>query len=199
MNSPGFFDRGKAWLADRSRSTSVALAIAVGVVVVVVGGAVFAFEPFTKTVIARDGLCLYCHGPFDSALADSPRHPEDPEEGARTTCIECHAVPGLLGTVFTYTHLASLTDFYGGFRSAYATRAGDWVPPGARRAHRVRDGIRATSAESCLPCHTLDDPVPEKKRGQRSHKQAEEEGLTCINCHYNLVHREIDPREGFVQ
>lgn len=171
---------------------------ALGAVVVIVGAA-FAFEPFTRTVIARDGLCLYCHTDFDASLPNSLRHPEDPEKGEAVTCIECHQVPGFMGTVYTYAHLASITDFYGGFRSAYANRAGDWVPPLARRAFRVRDGVRATHAASCTYCHTLTDPKPKKKRGQRMHKKAEEKKDTCINCHFNLVHREVDPREEFVR
>jgi nitrate/TMAO reductase-like tetraheme cytochrome c subunit len=197
VNISGLFRRTAAWVSGLSRASVIALAA--GGVVVVVGGAVLAFEPVTYNLIAQDGLCLYCHEPFDATLEKGPRHPEDPEEGAVATCVECHAVPGLMGTVFTYTHLASVTDFYGGYRSAYDGRARGWVAPIARRAYRVRDGLRATRASSCEWCHTLDNPVPKKKRGKRSHKQAEEKNLTCINCHYNLIHREVDPRADFVR
>lgn len=178
-----------------SRRARIGL-IAVAAVVAFVAWSLFGYQPVTHAVVV-DGVCLYCHEPFDPMMAESKRHPENPEKGAPVTCVDCHAVPGIMGTTYVYTHLAVVSDFYGNFRSAYATRAGDWVPPLRRRALRVRQGLEDTRSASCLPCHTLDDPVPEKRRGQRSHKTAKEENQTCIECHYNLVHREVKVEEKF--
>jgi nitrate/TMAO reductase-like tetraheme cytochrome c subunit len=40
---------------------------------------------------------------------------------------------------------------------------------------------------------------PERKRGQRMHAVAIEEGTTCIVCHYNLVHKEVEPSKAFLE
>ncbi|HLB31310.1 MAG TPA: hypothetical protein VJN91_07265, partial [Gammaproteobacteria bacterium] len=38
----------------------------------------------------------------------------------------------------------------------------------------------------------------ERVRGQNQHKEAVEKGITCILCHYNLVHKPVDPSEAFL-
>jgi hypothetical protein len=40
---------------------------------------------------------------------------------------------------------------------------------------------------------------PERLRGQRQHAEAIETGTTSIACHYNLVHKEVEPSEEFLQ
>jgi nitrate/TMAO reductase-like tetraheme cytochrome c subunit len=35
---------------------------------------------------------------------------------------------------------------------------------------------------------------PERRREQRQHAEAREQGTTCIACHYNLVHNEVERR-----
>ena len=175
-----------------------AIIVSIAVVAVAVVGVALAFEPVTRDFVAQDGVCLYCHAPFDEDLLVDPRHPQDTAKPA-ADCADCHVTPGFTVLLFTYGHLASFTDFYGSYRSAYAERAGNWVAPLARRSHRVRDGYRETGSASCRTCHDYEDIKPKKKRGQRSHQEAVDEKLGCINCHYNLVHREIEPRKGFVK
>ncbi|GMQ89779.1 MAG: hypothetical protein BMS9Abin10_0113 [Gammaproteobacteria bacterium] len=180
-----------------SRRASIAL-IAVGILIVMAGAAL-AIGPITRNVIAQDGLCLTCHAPTDPSLEVSARHPADTDKPA-AACAECHIRPGFAGAMSAFGHFTNLTDFYGGFRSAYADRPGKkWIAPLARRAYRTRDGMRAADTAACRSCHIEEEIKPKKKRGQRAHAEALEEKLTCINCHYNLVHREVDPREDFVK
>ena len=174
------------------------ITILIAAVAIIVVGVALAFEPVTRDFVAQDGVCLYCHAPFDEDLLADRRHPGDDTKSA-ANCADCHVTPGFAGSLFTYGHLASFTDLYGGFRSAYSERAGDWVAPLARRSHRVRDGYRETDSASCRTCHDYEGIKPKKKRGQRSHQEAIDNKLGCINCHYNLVHREIEPRKGFVK
>ncbi len=157
------------------------IVVSVAVVAVAVVGVALAFEPVTRDFVAQDGVCLYCHAPFDEGLLADPRHPVDTAKPA-ADCADCHVTPGFVGSLFTYGHLASFTDLYGGFRSAYANRAGDWVAPLARRSHRVRDGYRETDSASCRTCHDYADIKPKKKRGERSHQEGIDKKLGCINC-----------------
>jgi len=182
---------------ELSRRVSVAL-IAVGVVIIGVGTAL-AIGPITRNIIAQDGLCLTCHAPTDPSLEVSARHPADTDKPA-AACAACHIRPGFAGAMYAFGHLTNLTDFYGRFRSAYTDRPGEkWIAPLARRAYRTRDGMRAANTAACRSCHIEADIKPKKKRGQRAHAEALEEKLSCINCHYNLVHREVDPRGDFVK
>ena len=53
--------------------------------------------------------------------------------------------------------------------------------------------------EKCRGCHVMEGIRPERKRGQRQHADAIETGTTCIACHYNLVHKEVEPSEAFLE
>jgi len=61
----------------------------------------------------------------------------------------------------------------------------------------VRFRMLANDSKNCRTCHTMEAIRPEKKRGQRAHETAMEEGLSCIICHYNIVHKEVPPSEAF--
>ena len=55
-----------------------------------------------------------------------------------------------------------------------------------------------TDSATCRSCHEEDAIQPQRKRGQRQHEDARERGLTCIGCHYNLVHADVEPRSEFL-
>jgi nitrate/TMAO reductase-like tetraheme cytochrome c subunit len=104
-----------------------------------------------------------------------------------------------LATTFAYTHYASATDLFGHFRDRASERAGDWIPPSAARAARVRDRLFEYDSVTCRSCHIEADIKPKRKRGQRAHAKALENRETCIECHDNLVHRYVEVREGAFQ
>ncbi len=54
-------------------------------------------------------------------------------------------------------------------------------------------------SKNCRRCHIMESIKPERKRGQRQHADALKDGTTCIACHYNLVHKEVEPSEEFLQ
>ena len=183
-------------LSRLSRTTMVLVAL--GVIAVVIVGAALAIGPLTRKYVATDKWCLDCHLPVDPTLDFSRDHPAGADQPP-ATCAQCHTLPGAIGAIYTYAHQAYLTDLYGTYRGPGVNRGGKWIAPVARRAYRSRDGMRATDSAGCRSCHIEAEIKPKKKRGQRAHDEALEKKLTCINCHYNLVHRAIDPREGFVK
>lgn len=178
------------------------LALALGLLAVLVVGAALAFEPVTRTVIADNGTCAYCHVPLEYEsevrLAYSQPHPAAREDGAlprQARCVECHLPTGWVSTVFAYTHFASLTDLFGRLRHRGAERAGAWLPPRQAAAYRVRDGLSEHDSRTCRGCHDMDTIEPKRQRGVNAHAEAVEEGKTCIACHYNEKHRTVDLRE----
>ena len=48
-------------------------------------------------------------------------------------------------------------------------------------------------------CHVMEAIKPERKRGQRQHAEALESGASCIACHYNLAHKEVEPSDAFLK
>lgn len=178
-------------------------AITFGVLALVLVGAVLAFEPVTRSVVANDGLCGYCHVALeyeaDARLAYSKHHPPRAEDGAlaetQAQCVECHLPPGMLNAAYAYTHFISLTDLFGHFRDRNSERAGAWIPPRQAAAYRVRDRLYEYDSPTCRSCHVMAEIEPKRERGVNAHKEAIEEQKTCIECHYNEKHRRVELRE----
>ena len=174
--------------------------IAVGILVIFA----FAFQPVTRTYVASEFVCSYCHAAREySATARMPfstQHPPELKEGQRAAqCVDCHVPEGFLGSAYMYTHALSATDLLGYFRDRASERAGDWIPPSAARAHRVRERLFENDSVTCRSCHIEAEIKPERKRGQRAHASALENKETCVECHDNLVHRYIEVRKDAFQ
>jgi len=173
---------------------------AVAVVAVVVW--LFAYEPVTRNLIAQDAVCTYCHleREYDATvrLSMTTPHRATPEAG-QARCVDCHLPTGFWATTFVYTHYASATDLFGHFRDREGERADDWIPMSAARTHRVRDRFFEYDSAPCRTCHVESEIKPKRKRGQRAHAKALKNKETCIECHYNLVHREIEVRKTAFQ
>jgi nitrate/TMAO reductase-like tetraheme cytochrome c subunit len=173
-------------------------------IVVSATGFVFAFEPVTRSLLASDPVCSYCHAEREYLPAArrsfSQAHPVTPETGEQEAqCVDCHLPEGFLATAFAYTHYASATDLFGHFRDRASERAGDWIPPSAARAARVRDRLFEYDSVTCRTCHIEADIKPKRKRGQRAHAKALENRETCIECHDNMVHRYVEVRDDAFQ
>ncbi len=170
-------------------------------------GVLAAFEPMTRAFVAQDAVCLSCHedSEYDATstvLWDGFRpvtrpHPATKEVG-QASCVSCHVPGGMLDSVYVYTHILTLTDFFGRLHESVADRQqAPWVAPAARRAYAVRDGFLENDSSPCRACHIESEIKPKRKRGQKAHKNALKKKETCIECHDNLVHREVPPRDEF--
>lgn len=175
--------------------------IAVAVVAVLIGGWVIVYEPVTRNLIAQDALCNYCHLPWefnsDVRLTATKPHQADPEQKtSQARCVDCHLPEGWWNATYAYTHFLSITDLFGHFRDREAERAGDWIPPRAATAYRVRDRMFEYDSTTCRSCHIESEIKPKRARGINAHKLALKEENTCIECHNNLVHRQVEVRKG---
>ncbi len=177
-----------------------AIKIAVAVFVALSIGWVIVYEPVTRTLIAQDALCNYCHLPWEfnsdvRLTATRPHQAEHGQEKSQARCVDCHLPEGWWNATYAYTHFLSSTDLFGHFRDREAERAGDWIPPRAATAYRVRDRMFEYDSITCRTCHIEAEIKPERKRGINAHKLALEEKKTCIECHNNLVHRRVELRK----
>ncbi len=186
-------------------------AIGIGLILVVTAAT---FEPLTRTLVAVDDVCTYCHVEqeyrSDVRLAYSKDHPLPPTQAEPATpvteneaeakqqaaCAQCHLPPGLINTLYAYSHFASLTDLFGHFRDRNAERDGAWLPPRQVAAFRVRDRLYEYNSSTCRSCHIETDIEPKRERGKNAHQKALNEQMTCIECHYNEKHRSVDLRQN---
>ena len=187
-----------------SRRVKVIFVIAVAIVAV---GGLAAFEPVTRSFVAQDATCLFCHEDSDYNAATkvlwdglkplTKSHKATPE-GGQASCVACHVPEGILGSGYFYTHALTFTDFFGRMHPSLTDRYNaPWVAPVARRAFIVRDGMLENDSSPCRSCHIESEIKPKRKRGQKAHKNALKNKETCIECHDSLVHREVPPRDEF--
>lgn len=180
----------------RSRPAITAI---VGVTAVLLTGGLFAYEPVTRNFVAGDGVCTYCHidPQYTPTLltSSSVPHPRSPG-GMPAQCVDCHLPKGFRGSTNAYLHFASFTDLFGHLRDREKERAGDWIPPLAATAHRVRERLMEYNSTTCRECHIEAEIRPKSSRGQLAHDKALRLHQTCIECHYNMAHRQVELREG---
>ncbi len=111
--------------------------------------------------------------------------------GANPECKECHIPQG-----FSNFHLALQTHIVDGARELVLEFTNDYSDIkkfNQRRlqmAHHARLNMKRWDSVTCRDCHR--DPYPPGKDAKAAHKKMETEGATCIDCHQNLVHREVD-------
>jgi len=116
------------------------------------------------------------------------------EGGVRAGCADCHVSEGMVAAY--WDHILGLSEIWATYvRGIDTVEAFEVERP--KLADRVRFRMLANDSKNCRKCHTMEAIRPEKKRGQKAHESAKEEGLTCIICHYNLVHKEVPPSEAF--
>lgn len=111
--------------------------------------------------------------------------------GANPECKHCH-VPQGLGNL----HLAIETHIVDGARELYMELTEDYSTLekfNERRlimAHDARMNLKGWDSITCRECHR--NPQPPGADAKAAHKKMETEGATCIDCHQNLVHEEVE-------
>lgn len=173
------------------------------VIIFVVGGiaglvAALAAEQIDH-LTSTDKFCTSCHS-MQTYIADAKVYKSSAHQtttsGVRPKCADCHIPKGLVSA--TYTHIVNgAGDLWGQARFDYEDPK-VWEAEKTRLAHAVRDWMRDNDSVTCRSCHEEASIKPQRKRGKRQHEEARKSGMTCIDCHYNLVHDEVPARESFL-
>lgn len=115
--------------------------------------------------------------------------------GVRATCADCH-VSGRLSF--------AMVDHFIGTGELFVWLTNDFSKPGSfeefrpAAANRERFKMLGNNSETCSHCHVMEAIKPKRIRGQNAHKDAMDKNVPCIACHYNLVHKEVEPSEAFL-
>ena len=169
-----------------------------------VGGLIGAVAIVASVEINRhtstEAFCTSCHSM--AGLATDPHYLQSAHrsnsKGVTASCGDCH-IPKTSWFVETYTHVAS------GVRDVWAEATNNFSDPKvweARRialAHEVRDIMRRQNSVTCRSCHDASDIRPTSQRGQAAHALLREGRVTCIDCHFNLVHAPVPPTAEFLR
>jgi nitrate/TMAO reductase-like tetraheme cytochrome c subunit len=193
-NSESTRKRGplRRWLSAHRLALSLVVVFAAGMVVGV------PFFDITDRYFSSDAFCMTgCHL-MDATVAKELRQSDHwtPPSGVRASCGDCHVSEGL--TAAMWDHVLGTREVISFIFKGIRTPE-DFEKVRAEGADRVRLAMVANDSKNCRSCHTMEAIKPERKRGQRQHTEALETGTTCIACHYNLVHKEVEPSEAFLK
>lgn len=173
------------------------LILAIGVLVGA-GGMLVSVE-FNRAT-ATDAFCTSCHSMTfvgnDPHLLQSAHR--NNSAGVRPSCGDCH-IPKTNWFVETWTHV------HEGVRDVIAesthnfSDAKIWDARRVELAHEVRNLMRAQDSVTCRGCHDANAISPKSERGRAAHTLLREGRMTCIDCHFNLVHAPVEPTLEFIR
>jgi len=168
------------------------------IVIVAVGSASVVTVDITDYYFSSENFCAFtCH------VMESTVYKEMQESkhwttasGVRPKCADCH-VSGRLSFAMV-DHFVGTAELFTWMRHDFS-KPGSFEPFRAAAADRVRFQMVENDSATCRRCHLMEAIKPKRKRGQSQHKQALKDGTTCIVCHYNLVHKEVEPSAAFLK
>ncbi len=176
----------------------LALALPIAGAVLGASGIIVSLEVNRAT--STDAFCTACHSMAgvgtDPHFVNSIHRANS--AGVNPSCGDCH-IPKTNWFVETYTHASS------GIRDVIAEYSHNYSDPNiweARRvilADEVRNTMRAQDSVTCRSCHNANTVQPKSPRGQAAHAMLREGRMTCIDCHFNIVHAPVPPAIEFIR
>ncbi len=158
-------------------------------------GSVFAYRD-TST----DAFCTSCHSM--AFVGNDPHFIQSAHRsnnaGVHPNCGDCHIRKTNWFTE-TYDHMTSgVRDVIAEYTHDYGD-AKVWAKHRIELAHEVRETMRAQDSVTCRSCHDAATIQPVSQRGQAAHALMREGRMTCIDCHFNLVHAPVPPTMAFIR
>jgi len=166
----------------------------------VIGAAGIIVSVEGNRLTSTDAFCRSCHSM--QFVANDPRFLASAHHtnavGVRPSCGDCH-IPKTNWFVETWTHVSSGTrDVIADWTHNYSDRK-TWDERRIALAHEVRDMMRAQDSVTCRSCHNAAAIRPTSERGRAAHALLHQGRMTCIDCHFNIVHAPVPPTLEFIR
>jgi nitrate/TMAO reductase-like tetraheme cytochrome c subunit len=148
------------------------------------------FDHYTST----EEFCTTCHSMDIIAEPYRQSVHYNPPSGVRADCGDCHVSQGLIAA--TWDHVMGSKDL---FAQLFGP---DYDDPVVKALHtpeaafNAREWFRKRDSATCHRCHDPNAIIGQRPATAAIH-QEETEGKSCIDCHYNLVHRHVPAKEVF--
>jgi cytochrome c-type protein NapC len=153
-------------------------------VLLVIGGA--AGLAWTET----EAFCTGCHEMRDNVYAEYKGTIHDTNRsGVRAICADCH-VPREPGPLIL-RKMAATFELWGHLTGAIDTKE-KFEAQRATLAHRVWKRMKETDSHECRNCHYAEKMNSElqSEKARARHAKGKAEGMTCIDCHFGIAHKE---------
>ncbi len=186
---------GKWWtnLQSRCRTCSrVTLTAGVLVIALVGAGILMTVGAAAMAFTNTQDFCIGCHEMKDNVYAEFKGTIHDVNRtGVHVICSDCH-VPREPIPLIARKIRASL-ELWGHFRGTIDTKE-KFEAHRTMLAHRVWDRMLETDSLECRNCHKRESMSSElqSEKARNRHAKAQKEGMTCIECHFGIAHKEPD-------
>lgn len=152
------------------------------------------FDRFTSS----NAFCTGCHSmSYAQEYYEKSVH-FDSASGVRAECGHCHVSEGVIAA--TWDHAVGTKDL---IRQIFGKILGpDYDDPVINAVHlpeaafASRQWFRDTDSATCKRCHLLEAVQGKRADTAQIHRE-ETADKTCIDCHYNLVHRPVPDEQTF--
>lgn len=142
-----------------------------------------------EAALSTTSFCVGCHS-MSYPAEELKKSSHYGALGANPGCKDCHIPQGLANF-----HLAVATHVIDGARELVLELKNDYSDIkkfDARRlemAHDARMNLKRWDSVTCRACHK--DPQPPGADAKAAHEKMRTQKATCIDCHQNLVHKEV--------
>jgi cytochrome c-type protein NapC len=189
------------WLRLRQRCATcsrITLSLGVLFVALFAAGALMTAGAAGLAWTNTEKFCIGCHEMRETVYAEFKGTIHDVNRsGVRAVCSSCH-VPHepialvkrkMQASLEVWGHLTGVIDTKEKFEAQrYALAKRVWIR------------MKETDSLECRNCHHEDamDPAKQSDKAKARHAKMKAEGLTCIDCHFGIAHKEPDgpgPRE----
>jgi nitrate/TMAO reductase-like tetraheme cytochrome c subunit len=152
------------------------------------------FDHYTSS----NAFCTTCHSMTyaDEVYRRSAHY--DSASGVRASCGDCHVSEGVFAA--TWDHMIGGKDLLKQIKGQLF--GPNYDDPVINTLHlpeaafAAREWFRKRDSATCKRCHTL-EAIQGKRGGTAAIHMDEAAGKTCVDCHYNLVHRPVPDESTF--
>lgn len=137
-------------------------------------------------------FCIGCHEMRDNVYAEFKGTIHDTNRsGVRAICSDCHVPREPIPLVLR--KMRATFELIGHFRGVIDTKE-KFEAHRTQLAHRVWDRMLETDSHECRNCHKRDAMSTDlqSEKAKNRHAKADREGMTCIECHFGIAHKEPD-------
>lgn len=174
----------RSWSSAPGALGVLGLGLGVGLIIFASLGAFMVHansEKFCATACHEMG---YLAAEYKDSVHDSNR------TGVRAACNDCHVPHGYIPNYIA--KLGLLNDWWGHYVTGSIDTKEKFEAKRYELAKRVWVYMKANDSRECRHCHNSGkmDPEKQSEKAQARHAKAKKEGLTCIDCHFGISHKE---------
>ena len=172
--------RLRPYLRQHGGALLLGAAGAVALLAVLIGG---------EAALSTTEFCVGCHS-MSYPAEELRKSSHYGALGANPGCKDCHIPQGLANF-----HLAVASHVVDGARELFLESTNDYSDIkkfDAQRpeiTHDARMNLKRWDSVTCRACHK--DPQPPGADARAAHEKMRTQKATCIDCHQNLVHKEV--------